>query len=398
MKVLQLCNKPSRPSIDGGCIAIDHISQGLLQNDVDLKVLTLSTHKHPFNKKNYASDFVKKTEIEGVFVDTKLNVVDAFSNLVTSDSYNISRFFSTDFDKLLQIKLSEDEFDIVHLESLFMTPYIHTIRRFSKAKIVLRSHNLEYMIWQRLAAQSGNPAKKIYLKILSSQLKKYEIGIFNDVDAIAAISREDEEKYKSQGFTKPTITIPFGVDISKYNPVKQQNSEVKLFHIGAMDWKPNIEAISWFLTEVWPKCYVKCPDLKFELAGRNMPDWLLNEENPNVINRGEVPNAVDFMNEHNVMVVPLLSAGGMRIKIIEAMALGKVVIASSIAAEGISYMPNKNIIIANTPDEFVAAILFLNDNPQKIQEIGANARKFIEEEYDENTIIKKLISFYKDLI
>lgn len=398
MRVLQLCNKPSRPSIDGGCIAIDHVSQGLLQNEVELQILTLSTHKHPFKKENYPEDFVKKTKIDGVFVDTKLNVVDAFSNLVTSDSYNISRFFSTDFDILLRNRLEENEFDVVHLESLFMTPYIATIRRFSKAKIALRSHNLEYMIWQRLAAQSGNPAKKIYLKILSSQLKKYEINVFNDIDAVAAISKEDEKKYVDLGLEKPIITIPFGVDVANYSPVEIRSNCVKLFHIGAMDWKPNIEAITWFLNEVWPSCIVDCPDLKFELAGRNMPDWLLEDDTQNVINHGEVPNAVDFMNDHNVMVVPLLSAGGMRIKIIEAMALGKVVIASTIAAEGISYTNNLNIIIADTPEDFVKEITELNLNPQKIKDIGDNARKFIEEEYDETVIINKLISFYSEII
>ena len=118
--------------MDGGCIAMNNITQGLLDANHEVKVLTIETYKHPFRPEEMPADYVKQTAIEAVFVDTKVNLVDAFSNLVTADSYNISRFFSTDFDiKLMEI-LQAQEFDVIHLESLFMTPYIGTVRRFSQ--------------------------------------------------------------------------------------------------------------------------------------------------------------------------------------------------------------------------------------------------------------------------
>jgi len=208
MKILQICHKPPIPSKDGGCIAMNNISQGLLGLNYKLKIITLSTSKHPLLLNKLDLDYKKNTLIEGVFVDTKLNIIDAFSNLVTYDSYNISRFFSPDFNSLLIDTLNNNDFDIIHLESLFTTPYIKTIRANSTAKIILRSHNLEYMIWERLSNESNNPAKKIYLKILSSQLKKYEIDILNLVDGIATISSEDLAKYKHLACNKPLINIP----------------------------------------------------------------------------------------------------------------------------------------------------------------------------------------------
>ena len=339
MRVLQLCHKPSKPSIDGGCIAIDNISRGLLKNDVELKILTLSTHKHPFNKQNFDPDFVEKTGIDSVFADTKLNIVDAFSNLVTSDSYNVSRFFSTDFDLMLERLLKRKKFDIIHLESLFMTPYISTIARNSKAKVVLRSHNLEYMIWERLARQTNNPAKKIYLKVLSRQLKEYEMNVLKSVHGIAAITKSDLEKYEALGYDKPSMVVPFGIDIFQHNDVEkvQKVNKINLFHIGAMDWKPNLEGVCWFLEDIWPNVLSKVEDVNLHLAGRNMPDWLMNEDHLCVENHGEVDSAVHFMKSYDVMVVPLLSAGGMRVKIIEGMSLGKIVLSTSIGAEGINY-------------------------------------------------------------
>jgi len=119
MKVLQLCNKPPRPMVDGGCIAMNTIATGLLDRDIDLKILTASTEKHPFLEDQISVDFKSSTNIESIFLDTRVNIIDAFSALVTSDSYNVSRFFSPDFDKRLIELLGEENYDIVHLESLF---------------------------------------------------------------------------------------------------------------------------------------------------------------------------------------------------------------------------------------------------------------------------------------
>ena len=402
MRVLQLCHKPPQPSTDGGCIAINNITKGFIENGVNVKVLTISTQKHPFDKKYYSNDYQSATNIESVFIDTKINLVDAFSSLVTSDSYNISRFFSTDFDILLRKTLKANEYDIIHLESLFMTPYAHTIRRFSNAKIILRSHNLEYIIWQRLAIASGNPAKKVYLKILAQQLKKYETNVFSSIDGIATISSQDQNKYIQLGCKKPMITIPFGISLKAYNsdyplPIRS-GKEFRLFHIGSMDWKPNMEGISWFIEEVWPFVLKENQDLELHIAGRSMPDWLIEKKVPNMINHTEVENAQDFMLSHDIMIVPLLSAGGMRVKIIEGMALGRIIIATAIGAEGIDYIDGENILIANNAEEFNDKLVWLKANPEKVYEIGQNGKKLVENYYNNQRITEKLLSFYDKVL
>ncbi len=400
MKVLQLCHKPPQPAIDGGCIAINNITKGFLRNNIPVKVLTIATKKHPFLPNKIEPQFLKQTQIEAAFVDTELNIVDAFSNLVTSDSYNVSRFFSPDFDRLLRRTLEQETFDVIHLESLFMTTYLGTIKRLSKAKVILRSHNLEYMIWERLANSTTNKAKKIYLKILAKQLKRYELNIINQVDGIASITHEDGEKYKKMGCTRPIETIPFGIDLVDYNGFSLPDiSQIDLFHIGSMDWKPNLEGVAWFLEKVFPKIHHEFPNLKFHLAGRNMPNWLLeNSEHSNVINQGEVDSAQEFIQQHQIMVVPLLSAGGMRIKIIEGMALGRVVLSTSIGAEGIDYTDRKNILIANKKSDFVKQLRWLMEKPERILEIGQNARNLVESKYNNQKINQELIRFYNKLL
>ena len=397
MKVLQLSHKPPFPPKDGGCLAIDNITQGLIKAGVELKILTIETLKHPFEKNRIPKEYKDKTGIESVFVDTKLNVVDAFSSLVTQDSYNISRFFTPDFDFVLQNELAKKEYDIVHLESLFMTPYIATIRMHSDAKIVMRSHNLEYIIWERLSKQTGSVAKKTYLKLLARQLKKYELDVLNQIDGIAAISKRDAEDFRKLGCNQPIEIIPFGLNLLDYKPIEDPITDLDLFHLGSMDWSPNIEGLDWFFDKIWPAILSKTPEANFYLAGRDMPERFFDISLTNMVVVGEVEDAMKFINSKSLMIVPLLSGGGIRVKIIEGMALGKAIISTSVGAEGIHYTHKKDIWIADTPTEFAEAVEYFKNNPDKIIELGNNARKLVELEYANEIIIKKLLAFYKRL-
>ena len=398
MRVLQICHKPPLPSIDGGCIAINNISKGLIKELGEIKVLTISTLKHPFDLKYYDKNYLEKSKIESTFVDTKLNIVDAFSNLVTYDSYNISRFFSPDFNELIIKTLKSESFDIVLLESLFTTPYIETLKNYSSAKIILRSHNLEYVIWKRLSKESVNPAKKIYLKLLSSQLKQYELDIFNKIDGIATISDEDKKKYNELNCPVKITTIPFGIETHKYKVFINKNQTLKFFHIGAMDWKPNLEAVSWLLNEIWPKIQKQIPNAELHLAGKNMPDWLFKNSKLNIFNHKEVKDSSKFMIENDIMIVPLISAGGIRVKIIEGMAHGKAIISTQIGAEGINYKNGENIIIADSVQDFIKKTKKISTKEIDYTKIGKKAREHVTNNYDQQLISHKLISFFETIL
>lgn len=395
MKILQLCNKPPLPAVDGGCIAMNNITQGLLEAGHTVKVICISTYKHPFREANYDPQYLRRTGFDSVYVETKVNIVDAFSNLVTSDNYNISRFFSPDLDKKLMEILKKEVFDIIHLESLFMTPYIATVRRFSKAKVILRSHNLEYMIWQRSAEATGNMAKRVYLNYLAKQLKQYEINIMQQVDGIAAISKEDGEKYLGFGCDKPLEVIPFGIDVQDYRPTDLSSKNPKsLFHIGAMDWKPNIEGVMWFAQEVFPEL----GGVNLHLAGRKMPKWFSDSIDPTIHNHGEVIDALTFMDQFPIMIVPLFSAGGMRVKIIEGMAMKKAVISTSVGAEGINVVDRENIVIADTKEEFIKAINDLTNDLELLFRVQENGRRLVEKEYNNSVLTDRLVRFYDNVL
>jgi glycosyltransferase involved in cell wall biosynthesis len=374
------------------------LTKGLLQAGHTVKVLCISTPKHPLVPGSVPEPLMEATRMEGVFVDTSLNIVDAFTDLVTADNYNISRFFSPDMDIRLIRLLSEEQFDVVHLESLFMTPYIPTIRRYTRAKIVLRSHNLEHVIQQRLALGERNFLKRPYRQFLANQLQRYEMEVLHKVDGVAAISPADADHFISHGTDTPVVTIPFGIDLADYPASPIGHGAVTFFHLGSMDWAPNEEGIRWLLKEVWPEVVAQRPHATLHLAGNKMPSDLLSTDTPGVHVQGRVEDAVLYMQQYQVMVVPLFSAGGMRVKIIEGMAMGRAVLSTTIGAEGIHCTDGKDIILADDAQAFVARMVQLTDQPALVRSVGQAAQELVQDQYAEASIARELIDLYNAVL
>lgn len=397
MNILQICNKPPFPAVDGGAIAMNNTTQGLLNNGHEITVLAITTPKHPVIHDSIPEEYITKTNFQTVFIDTSIRLRDAFFNLFSKKSYNIERFISVDFTKQLQKILSHQEFDVVIIESLFVSPYISTIKSLSTAKIVLRAHNVEHKIWERIGKNTKNPIKKRYINLLAKRLKNYEVEVFKSIDGIAAMTKVDENDFKNLGFKKGIASIPTGYILNVKEDSKQTEEKDSIFHIASMDWLPNVEGVDWFLNKVWPLISSSQNQAKLYLAGREMPDSYYTLNLPNVHVVGKVKSAKEFYLSKKIMIVPVLSGSGMRIKIIEGMALGKVIISTTIGAEGINCTSGKNIIIADSPEDFAKAICTCLNNSDYCDSIGKNAQDLIATEYSNDQISRKMISFFEDL-
>ena len=396
MKILLLCNKSPYPTLEGGPMAMNSIVTGLLDAGHQVKILAVNSKKYNVTDDDIPDDYRKKTGIELIDVDLRIKPMQAFKNLFSKKSYHVERFISKEFtDRLIEV-LKEDSFDIVQLETLYMTPYVETIREHSKALIVLRAHNVEHLIWERIAKGTRFFLKRYYIKHLAKTLKNYELTAINQVDGIAAITRKDAAFFRKYCATT-TVDIPYGIYPEKYTPSYEINGKPSFYHIGSMNWIPNEEGIQWFVENCLDAVVEKHPDFIFHLAGRNMPEWLKDLDNPHVDVVGEVPDAKEFVTNHNVAIVPLLSGSGIRIKIIESMALGKTVITTLVGAEGILYEEDVNIIIAENKAKMAEYIRRISENPAMAVEIGKAARKLVEEVYDNRKITERLLLFYSQI-
>ena len=375
---------------------MNSIITGLLEAGHEVKILAINDPKYNVKESDIPDDYREKTGIELIDVNLRVRPLKAFFNLFTKKSYHVERFISKAFKEKLVETLEKESFDVVQLEMLYMTPYVETIREHSKALIVLRAHNVEHKIWERIANETKFFAKRWYIKHLAKTLKEYELSAIENVDGIAAITRKDASFFRKY-CSKPIIDIPFGVYPEQFMPDYEIDGEPQFYHIGSMNWMPNEEGIRWFIDEVLPKTVEKVPNFVYHLAGRSMPDWLTNLNNPHVDVIGEVADAKEFVANHDIAIVPLLSGSGIRIKIIESMAMGKTVITTRVGAEGILYDEEVNIIIAENKAKMVEAIRSINENPQIAVKIGRAARKLVEETYDNRKIIDRLLMFYEQI-
>ncbi len=400
LRILQLCKKFPYPLKDGESLAVTYLSKALHELGCEITLLAMNTSKHFFDISQLPSDFGHYKNIHTVAIDNEIRSLDAFNNLFSKKSFHINRFESTTYKNKLEELLRENTFDIVQLETLYLATFVDTVRSHSQALVVMRSHNVEFEIWERISHNTSNFFKKIYLNYLTKKLKNYEISKLNDYDFLLPITLRDENKFKIYGCKIPQLVVPIGLDISNYmaESASFNNINLSISFIGSLDWLPNLEGLNWFLTNVWTKINSQFPDIQFVIAGRNTPNWLRQKQYPQVTVAGEVASAVDFINQHPIMVVPLWSGGGMRAKILEGMALGRVIITTSIGLEGIEAQNMSEILIANTAEEMLEQLRFCSDNREKMLEIGQRAQVFVATRYDNYEIAENLISKYREII
>ncbi|BDS11664.1 glycosyltransferase family 4 protein [Aureispira anguillae] len=398
MKILQLCKKFPFPLKDGEAIAITYLAKALNKLDCEVTLLGMNTSKHFFDEKEVPKSFDHYEAMHLVDVDNRLKIKDAFLNLFSSQSYHISRFISPHFDAKLIELLTQNDYDIVQLETLYLAPYVDTIKKYSKAKVVMRSHNVEHEIWKRITDNTSIGAKKVYLSLLTKRLENFELEYLNKYDMMVAITERDLNFFKKLGCKIPAHVTPIGLELEDYKQKRTEQKQPTFCFIGSLDWMPNIEGIEWILEAVWPKVLEAVPDAVFHIAGRNTPATLLEKKWKNVVIHGEVPSASDFINSHDVMLVPLFSGSGMRVKILEGMALGKVVLSTDLGLEGIHARHNKEVLIANEASAFAREIIRCYDNSDFVTEVGMAAADFIHQHYDNVSIANRLLDFYKELI
>ncbi len=360
--------------------------------DTTVTVLAINTPKH-FQPAKVLED---KARVIAIPVNTDLSKRKAFFNFFSNIPYNLERFISKDVAQVLTALLQKETFDIIQIEGLFMAWYVDLIREHSSAPVIMRSHNVEYLIWERLAANEKNPLKKVYLRYLANGIKNFEKTYLNKFDAIAAITDEDKQRMLDMGCRVPIEFIPAGVELSRFTSDPEVKAKPQtLFIISSLNWLPNLEGIDWFLENVWKTVAKTLPKLELHIAGKSPPEHLLKLNLPNVFVHGFVPSAPEFMQQYDLMLVPLLSGGGMRIKIIEGMAQGKCILTTKVGAEGIYCHNGTDILIYNSPEDWIEQLTRYYQEQLPVAEIATQAQKLVGQVYDNKRIIRKFLTLYQ---
>ncbi|MFN0203561.1 MAG: glycosyltransferase family 4 protein [Bacteroidia bacterium] len=404
MKILILSNKFPYPEKDGYAIAVMGMIQGFAEAGHEVTLLALNTKKH-YTFLQSVPDWLKQTaHLYAIDINTDYSYWDIIGNLLFSDEpIHIQRFYSKGFENQLAEILQKGNFDVVQLEGLYLTVYVPTIRAHSQAAVVLRAHNLEYEIWERQAKGETAYFRRTYLQELAKRIQNYEWKHLtgDTYDAIVPISGRDAKIMKQNKVRKPMLVSGYGVELSKLKTYDTPRDPHSVFFIGALDWMPNLEGLTWFVETVWKQIHALYPQMKFYIAGRNMDaGFLMNKsEADGIIKVGEIEDAQQFMYEKGVMVVPLFSGSGIRIKIIEGMAMGKAIIATEVAMEGNPAENGKHVIVAGEDnlDDFLNHLAMFTEKPGYAEMFGRQAKEYALATFDRKKIIAQLTQFYQGL-
>lgn len=395
MRILSLANKVPYPRKDGGAIGIINVIEGYADAGNEVTLLAMNTDKHHVMLQDIPLSLREKIEFELVDVPAKITPPGAIKNLLFSHHpYIATRFIVKQYETALTELLTHKTFDIIQLEGLYLCPYIALIRKLSSAQLVFRAHNVEHEIWSRTVEVSRG-LKKIYLRHMTRRLRRFEQSFMNQYDLLMPVTQRDGDTFTRMGNKKPLAVLQPGMTIPQHQP-QLPTTPVSVCFIGALDWAPNQLGLLWFLENVWPMVQKARPELQFHIAGRNAPDDLIcNIKGTNVYFEGEVEDATEYLGQHHIMVVPLLSGSGLRIKIIEGMAQAKPIVATAIGAEGLPVNQGKEIVIANEAETFAQAIIDLTTKPDTMRKLADAAYRLVKTKFNYRETVKPALAFFE---
>jgi glycosyltransferase involved in cell wall biosynthesis len=384
MRALLIYNKFPYPITDGGTIASDSLTRTLCDIGLALDLFAFSTPKHPAAANAVPSDLASKLKLTICDVDTHVSIPKVVKSLFRKTAIHADRIKSPFALKKLKEQLTSTSYDFVILDGLFALAFTDFIAQNSRAKIIYRAHNLEYKVWALNAKSTSNPLKKWYFSFISRRLKALEKHSFSQCHQVWTITDTDKAEVMGLAPHANVTVVPVAISFHQKldTPTFQPNTKsIHYFHLGAMNWIPNADAMEFYINEIHPELKRLGNDYQFSMAGRYMPARFFNFQDTHIKVKGEVGSFEEFAIGKTAFVVPLRSGSGIRIKILEAMSLGIPVISTKIGAEGIAYTDGKNILIANSPADFYRISKEILESKIHLEEIGKAGQKLVMENY-----------------
>ena len=286
-------------------------------------------------------------------------------------------------------------YDLIHIDDVI----IHGAADYcphSQRKIFF-FHNLMTLQYRNFYRSRRAVLKKLMAFVEYLHIKSHERKALSSMETIVVLTAQEEKTVRILSPQTTVFRIPLEVDLNLYRPDPGAAKPYHLLFTGTMSYEPNREGAVYFIEKIFPLIRDACPQTRLFIVGMNPPKDLLALANDKVIITGAVPSIIPYLKEAAVVVVPLLTGGGMRFKILEAFAMAKAVVSSSVGAEGIEWERELNIAIADEPVAFADAVIGLLHNPQRAQDLGREARILIERVYATEVVKRQWQDLYRSL-
>lgn len=310
-----------------------------------------------------------------------------FANLFSPDPYIVTSHYTHRFQNRLRQLLLAQPYDAVICE---WTPYARFVKEIPDVRKIISSHNIEAAIWRRYEQQETNLARRLYIKLQRAKVEAFETDCYQWVDGAIAVSEYEARTIADLGVLYTPAVVENGVDADFFVCQPDINPDEVVFS-GSMDWRPNQDAVTWFVEEILPLIRKKRPKARFTIVGRKPPQRIRELGNRDGITvTGTVDDVRPYLGRAAVHVVPLRIGGGSRLKILEGMAMQKAVVSTTVGAEGLRVTDGANILLADNPHTFAEAVNQCLEDRELRRRLGENGRELIEREYRWSILGRKM--------
>jgi glycosyltransferase involved in cell wall biosynthesis len=306
-----------------------------------------------------------------------------WNQMASSLPYVLTKYRSDELAARIRAVDEAGQHDLIVCD--FLTPTLSFPASGTKTRSVIFQHNVEALIWQRMAANAGNPLARFYLRGQHRRTERWESALCNRFNGTITVSPDDSKlAVERYGLKNLLGDVPAGVDADYFaNPLSPPLSPTTIGFLGSMDWLPNIEGVRWFHEHVLTELRRRCPGLRLLVIGRSPPASLtaLAKDDPLIEFTGTVPDVRPFVQQCHAMIVPLLTGGGTRIKILEMMAAGRPVISTTVGAEGLGMEHGKHLLLADDASSFADECANVLKDSGLVNQLCAAALQRVQSEH-----------------
>ena len=403
MKVLFLTPQVPYPPQQGAALR----NWGLISGLAERHEVAVLAFLSPGQSAELATRLQAACRIETVTLKTR-RFRDRLHSLFTTRQPDMAlRLASGTYAHRLAEWLARERFDVVHIGGIEMAPFLDVIEAARpRPLMVFDNLNCEYLLQKRaFLTDLGAPGRwpgAAYSLVQWRRLHRYEAEACRRADHVLAVSDADAVALRDLVPELGVTVVPNGVDTRAYrvqSPKSKPSSGSDLVFTGTMDFRPNVDAVLWFTRKVLPRVREQAPGVHLFVVGQR-PHRRLDglRSDPAVTVTGWVEDVRPYIAQAVVYVAPLRIGGGTRLKLLEAMAMGKAVVATRLGAEGYPVTDARELLLADTPADFTAAVVTLLQSPERRAELGQTARAFVERLYDWRVIVPRVEMVYRRLV
>jgi polysaccharide biosynthesis protein PslH len=314
---------------------------------------------------------------------------EAALNLLSPHPFTVARNFDPALKARAEALIRNESFDCLICDVIQMA--LHGVDL--QVPKILFQHNVEALLLQRHAERDRTWLRRRYMASQHRKMRRFEAEYGARFDAVIAVSELDRQAFERDYGWRHVRAIDTAVDLDYFRPAGRSEQADRVVFVGSMDWMPNQDGVRFFLEEVWPRILARRPGATFQVVGRDPPAKLCRLSGSDGVEVvGTVPDVRPYLEEATVVVVPILVGGGTRLKIYEAMAMGKAVVSTTIGAEGLVYTPGEHLLLADAPAAFAEAVVSLLKAPQLRSQLGESARRLVADRFSAETVARQFES------